>query len=254
MGVLAYYKPSSGLVVLREQILGKERFDRAFRTYIERWAYKHPQPDDFFRTIENVAGEDLNWFWRSWFVNNWKLDQAITKVKYKKNDPKLGAIITIENLEKMPMPVVLAIKTKSGDVVRMKLPVEIWQKNKEWSFLADTKEEIDVITIDPDKVFPDINPSNNVWRSKGATIEKDLILDKYLGKFSNKNVPVKITLTEDNSKLMIEINDEPKFPMKPNGKDNFNIPNQDFEIQFDESGKSFVLKTQGQSIPYTREN
>jgi hypothetical protein len=59
MGTLLYFKPSAALVILREQILGIERFDLAFRTYIERWAYKHPQPDDFFRTIENVAGEDL---------------------------------------------------------------------------------------------------------------------------------------------------------------------------------------------------
>jgi aminopeptidase N len=62
IGVLAYYKPSLGL--LREQVLGPERFDLAFRTYVERWAFKHPTPDDFFRTMENVAGEDLSWFER----------------------------------------------------------------------------------------------------------------------------------------------------------------------------------------------
>lgn len=65
LGILAYAKPGSGLTMLREQILGKERFDKAFRTYVARWAFKHPTPDDFFRTIENVSGEDLNWFWRS---------------------------------------------------------------------------------------------------------------------------------------------------------------------------------------------
>ena len=60
IGLLAYLKPGSGLTMLRENILGKERFDKAFREYIKRWAYKHPQPDDFFRTMENVAGEDLS--------------------------------------------------------------------------------------------------------------------------------------------------------------------------------------------------
>jgi hypothetical protein len=63
-GTLSYSKPAAGLTLLREQILGKERFDYAFQTYINRWAYKHPTPDDFFRTIENVAGESLQWFWR----------------------------------------------------------------------------------------------------------------------------------------------------------------------------------------------
>src|SRR5690606_13329157 len=123
---LAYSKPADGLTMLRELVLGQERFDLAFRTYIQRWAFKHPTPDDFFHTIENVAGENLNWFWRGWFQNKWKLDQAVTKVMYVKNDPTRGAIITIVNLEQMPMPVIIDVKYKSGKVSRVKLPVEIW--------------------------------------------------------------------------------------------------------------------------------
>jgi hypothetical protein len=165
IGILAYYKPSIGLTLLREQVLGPDRFDRAFKTYIERWAYKHPTPDDFFRTIENVAGENLNWFWRGWYINNWKLDQAVTDVKYVKNDPAQGALITIENLEKMPMPVILEIKTKSGQVSRLKLPVEIWQRNKQWTFVYPSVEEIVSVVSDPDKVLPDSNSANNSWTS-----------------------------------------------------------------------------------------
>ena len=96
LGILAYYKPGAGLSLLREHILGPERFDEAFTAYINRWAYKHPTPDDFYRTIENVAGEDLRWFWRGWFVNSWKLDQAITEVKYVKNDPTQGALLPLK--------------------------------------------------------------------------------------------------------------------------------------------------------------
>jgi hypothetical protein len=165
IGILAYYKPAIGLTLLREQVIGADRFDRAFKTYIERWAYKHPTPDDFFRTIENVAGENLNWFWRGWFINNWKLDQAVTDVKYVKNDPAQGALITIENLEKMPMPVILEIKTKSGKVSRLKLPVEVWQRNKQWTFVYPSVEEIVSVISDPDKVLPDSNSANNSWTS-----------------------------------------------------------------------------------------
>jgi hypothetical protein len=165
IGILAYYKPAIGLTLLREQVIGADRFDRAFKTYIERWAYKHPTPDDFFRTIENVAGENLNWFWRGWFINNWKLDQAVTDVKYVKNDPAQGALITIENLEKMPMPVILEIKTKSGKVSRLKLPVEVWQRNKQWTFVYPSVEEIVSVVSDPDKVLPDSNSANNSWTS-----------------------------------------------------------------------------------------
>jgi hypothetical protein len=164
IGTLCYSKPSEGLVILREQILGKELFDLAFHTYVERWAFKHPAPDDFFRTIENVAGEDLSWFWRGWFVNNWRLDQGITSVKYVGITPRSGIYITIENFEKMAMPVILDIKTKSGTVTRIKLPVEIWQKNIDWTFKFDSTEEIESVIIDPDHVFPDCNESNNTWK------------------------------------------------------------------------------------------
>jgi aminopeptidase N len=163
IGLLAYYKPAIALGILRDQILGEERFDRAFKTYIDRWAYKHPTPDDFFRTMENVSGENLSWFWRAWILNNWKLDQGVVDLKYVNNDFKLGALITIENLDKMAMPVILEIKTKSGKVNRLKLPVEVWERNIRFTFNYPSTEEIVSIVSDPDKVFPDSNPVNNTW-------------------------------------------------------------------------------------------
>ncbi len=165
-GTLLYRKPSFGLVLLREQVLGPERFDKAFQTYINRWAYKHPTPEDFFRTIENVSGESLNWFWRSWFQNNWRLDQAVREVKYVNDDPKQGALITLDNLEKMPMPIIAEIKTKSGKTERVKLPVEIWMRNKFWVFKYPSTEEIESVTLDPEHKLPDFNAANDVWPVK----------------------------------------------------------------------------------------
>ncbi|HVZ26877.1 MAG TPA: M1 family aminopeptidase, partial [Sediminibacterium sp.] len=166
-GTLLYSKPSAGLVMLRELILGEERFDRAFKTYINRWAFKHPTPDDFFRTIENVAGENLQWFWRGWFVNNWRLDVGVRKVVYiDSTDHSKGVYITLDNLEKMAMPVILEIKTKSGKTDRIKLPVEIWERNVSWTFKYPSTEDIESVTYDPDNVLPDYNESNNVWKAK----------------------------------------------------------------------------------------
>ena len=165
-GNLLYFKPSAGLVLLREQILGPARFDFAFRTYIEKWAYKHPTPDDFFRTMENASGENLQWFWRGWFLNNWRLDVAVRDVKYVDDDPAKGALITIDNLGKMAMPVILEIKTVSGKTDRVKLPVEIWERNNSWTFKYPSTEEIQSVTYDPDKVFPDYNSENDVWVKK----------------------------------------------------------------------------------------
>ncbi|MEI7960012.1 MAG: M1 family metallopeptidase [Chitinophagaceae bacterium] len=166
-GTLSYSKPGEGLTLLREVILGHDRFDRAFQTYINRWAFKHPTPDDFFHTIENVGGESLQWFWRGWFVNNWRLDVSVRNVTY--NDTTnyaKGAVITLDNLEKMAMPVILEVKTVSGKKDRIKLPVEIWERNTAWSFRYPCTEEIESVTYDPDKVLPDFNPANNVWKKK----------------------------------------------------------------------------------------
>ncbi|TDE05493.1 M1 family metallopeptidase [Flavobacterium hiemivividum] len=254
IGLLLYYKPSTGLTILREQILGKERFDLALRTYIERWAYKHPTPDDFFRTMENVAGEDLSWFWRGWFQYNWRFDQGINGIKYVKNDPKQGVIITVENFEKMPMPIILDVKTKSGKVERIKLPVEIWQKNKEWSFKHNSTEEIESITLDPEHVFPDSNSENNVWTSDKGTVEKDLILDGYLGSYSNAQAPIKIAFSEKNGVLNVLITDYPSFSVEPIGKNLFESKRAGLKFQFNESQTGFeMIIGDTQKIPFTKD-
>ncbi len=165
IGVALYMKPGYALTLLREQILGHDRFDYAFKKYIRDWKYKHPSPYDFFRSIENAAGEDLAWFWRGMFLENYKLDQAISKVDYIGNDAKNGAIITIDNLDQLAMPVVIEYTTKSGKVERKNLPVEIWQNNSSWKVKLNTTEELQKVVIDPDHSFPDMNSANNTWKA-----------------------------------------------------------------------------------------
>lgn len=165
IGALVYYKPAYGLRLLRDEIIGKERFDRAFRKYIEYWAFKHPTPDDFFRTIENETGENLVWFWRGWFQKNWAMDLAIESVDYVKLDPAQGAVVTISNLQKLPMPVVIEATMENGDKIRKKLPVEIWERNNKWRFKLHSTEKLIQVEIDPDNVYPDINPENNKWKN-----------------------------------------------------------------------------------------
>jgi hypothetical protein len=161
LGIAAYEKPSMMLNALRDVVLGKDRFDAAFREYVNRWAFKHPTPWDFFHSIENVSGEDLGWFWRSWVLNTWKLDQNLKSVKYVRNDPTNGINITIENLEKMPMPVIVLIKEENGKEHKLNLPVEIWQHGPSWTFNVQTTSKITDVVLDPDKLLPDINRKNN---------------------------------------------------------------------------------------------
>ncbi len=163
LGVVAYLKPSMMLHALRNLVVGPERFDAAFREYIQRWAFKHPTPWDFFHTMENVTGEDLSWFWRGWVLNSWKLDQAVKSVSYVKNIPANGANITILNLEKMVMPVKILIIEENGKEHRMDLPVEVWQRGSEWTFNVPTSSIIKEVTLDPDNKLPDVNRKNNLW-------------------------------------------------------------------------------------------
>ncbi|MEK7224916.1 MAG: M1 family metallopeptidase [Bacteroidota bacterium] len=167
LGVAAYLKPSQMLTTLRDVVLGKERFDAAFREYVSRWAFKHPTPWDFFHTMENVSGEDLGWFWRAWVLNTWKLDQTVKDVSYKDDKPEKGAEITIETLEKMPMPVTVLIKESNGKEQRIDLPVEVWQRGSEWTFSVNTSSEIKEVILDPDKKLPEWNRDNNTWKKKG---------------------------------------------------------------------------------------
>ena len=165
IGNSLYSKPGYGLELLRNEILGADRFDYAFKEYIKRWAYKHPTPWDFFRSMDNAAGESLSWFWKGWFVENYKLDQAILSVKYEKDDAANGAVVTIANVDQMAMPVNISYETKSGVKGTIKLPVEVWNNTNTWKVKLPTTEEVKKIEIDAEKVFPDIDFSNNVWRS-----------------------------------------------------------------------------------------
>jgi len=85
-GPNAYSKPATGLNILRETVMGRQLFDYAFKEYARRWAFKHPTPADFFRTLEDASGEDLDWFWRGWFYGIDACDISLDTVKYFKAD------------------------------------------------------------------------------------------------------------------------------------------------------------------------
>lgn len=153
-----------GLQLLRNEVLGADRFDYAFRNYIKAWAFKHPTPTDFFRSMENGAGEDLSWFWKGWFLENWIMDQAITSVTPVKNGGQLESYnIVITNLEQLPMPIILQVKDKNGKVGNIKVPVDVWMRNKSWTINYPTTVELLSAELDPEKVLPDVDVTNNTW-------------------------------------------------------------------------------------------
>lgn len=163
---VSYFKTAYGLVLLREIILGPERFDYAFKNYVHSWAFKHPVPNDFFNSIENGAGEDLSWFWKGWFLNNYKLDQAISSVEYVNKDPKQGSLITLENKDQMVMPVTITITDSNGKVYTIKRPVEIWRTSSKWTLKLLSNTKITKVVLDENHQLPDMNRENNVWEAK----------------------------------------------------------------------------------------
>ncbi|MDP7062361.1 MAG: M1 family metallopeptidase [Planctomycetota bacterium] len=170
LGVLEYMKTGVGLTLLRETILGPERFDYAFRKYMERWAFKSPQPADFFRTMEDASGMDLAWFWRGWFYENAYLDWEVSGVAKPK--PGVGPRVRLDNLGKLVMPVHLRVTYTDGSSEDYTRPVEIWFQANRVVIELPGNLEIAKVTIDPDKRYPDIDRKNNIWDVEKRRAEK----------------------------------------------------------------------------------
>jgi hypothetical protein len=117
-GPNAYTKPATGLNMLRETIMGRELFDFAFKEYARRWAFKHPEPADFFRTMEDASGEDLDWFWRGWFYGTDPCDISLDSVKYAK--PDLEAMTPEEKERTVTLKLDKAMASAYDDLSKMR--------------------------------------------------------------------------------------------------------------------------------------
>ena len=159
---VTYFKSALGLILLREQILGPERFDPAFRRFIAAWAFRHPKPSDFFRAMEDASGEDLSWWWRGWYFNNWTLDQAVGKIRYVGDDPAKGALVTVENRDPMEMPATLRVTFADGTTRDLRLPAETWIRQARTDVFVPGNQRITRAELDPDHKLPDRDRSNNV--------------------------------------------------------------------------------------------
>jgi hypothetical protein len=156
---VTYFKSALGLTLLREQILGPQRFDWAFRKFISDWAFKHPAPSDFFRAMESEGGEDLAWFWRGWYMNNWTLDLAVQEVAYANG----AAHITIANRGRLVLPATVQVNFAGGSSTRVKLPAETWIQKTAYTFSIDSSQPVASVVVDPDHVLPDADRGNNRW-------------------------------------------------------------------------------------------
>ena len=185
----AYGKPATALWILRETIMGHELFDHAFRSYSQRWMFKHPTPADFFRSMEDASGVDLDWFWRGWFYTTDVNDIGIKSVKKyhtkivgdnvnfiedkteglgfgakKGKDSKYHYEITYNKPGGLVMPIIVQFTYKDGSSERKVYPAQIWRYNdKEVTKVFSASKELSKITIDPQQETADVDSSNNNW-------------------------------------------------------------------------------------------
>jgi hypothetical protein len=160
LGSLAYVKPSIALLALRNKVLGPEVFDTAFREYTRRWVFKHPQPADFFRTMEEVSGRDLSWFWRGFFFTTAALDQSVETVG---PGPDGSTLVTLRSLGAAVMPVELGLAFADGTRETVKLPVEIWYGGNRYVYRVEPGKQVVSARVNPDGRFPDVVPANDAW-------------------------------------------------------------------------------------------
>ena len=164
LGQVAYNKPATGLYLLREHIVvDTTRFDTAFRAYIQRWAYKHPTPADFFRSMEDGLGEDLSWFWRGWFYRSDVVDLAVDSVATRTDSSGIMALVLLSSPGELPMPVDLRLTYANGATEDVRLPVEIWFQGNHYAYVRKVPAAVVKAEIDPAQNFPDVRRGNNVW-------------------------------------------------------------------------------------------
>jgi hypothetical protein len=172
-----YAKPASGLTMLREVILGPEVFDEAFSGYAQAWMFKKPQPSDFFRSMDEGAGEDLSWMWRGWFYTTHYNDQALGNVERQDTEELLGSTergqyyyrIEIENKGGLVMPIRMNVAFEDGTEEFIQLPADVWRMNeKQFVYGLYAHDDVISITLDPDHMLADIDDDNNVWMAPAS--------------------------------------------------------------------------------------
>ena len=170
LGFTEYVKPSVGLQLLRQEILGPDAFDAAFREYIERWAYKHPTPADFYRTMEDVSGHRLDWFWREWFVEDAHFDQTIDTVVVRNRGDTTYVAVGYGNLDRGVLPIRARFTFTDGKSKDFGYPAEVWSMAgsmyvRRYAFPGETLASIE---LDPDHRLVDDDRSNNKWTAQPA--------------------------------------------------------------------------------------
>lgn len=167
LGAVGYRKPAAVLLMLRNHVVGPELFDAAFREYTRKWAFKHPTPADFFRTIESYAGGDLSWYWRAFFYGNDVLDIGVTGVTQSDTAQTL-ATVSLRRMTSVPFPVMLRVRYADGSTEDFRLSEKIWARGDAFAATLPTRGRVIGLRLWPNPSVPDWNAANDSWGNAPA--------------------------------------------------------------------------------------
>src|SRR5437773_1771942 len=140
--------------------LGHQWFPMQVGSDERRWKGKHPQPADFFRTMSNETGRDLDWFWRGWIYTTARLDQAVDSVRAGRD----STFLYLSNRGQMVLPVTVELRYDDGTTETRNLPVEMWDLGSRFTYRMVTTKRLAGVVIDPRRFYPDIDRQNNAWK------------------------------------------------------------------------------------------
>jgi hypothetical protein len=191
LGALGYRKPAVVLLALRDNVIGRTTFDRAFREYTQRWAFKHPSPADFFRTIENVSGMDLGWYWRAFWYSTDVLDIGIDNVSMRQQEGQNYAVIALRRYTSVPFPVRLRLLFRDNTTQDFALPVEVWSGGDRYEAVLAVKGPVVGARLWPEGVVPDWNPTNDAWGAPvpGVPVSPPATTGGLSGEISDRAAP-----------------------------------------------------------------
>ncbi len=250
MGDNEYGKPALAYLALKD-MLGDELFKKSLHGFMDRWNGKHPIPWDMFNSFSNVSGKDLSWFWNNWFFTSNYMDVAVENV----TATKTGYSINVKNIGGYAVPTDVMIEYADGTKETQHQTAAIWEKNQQATTInINTKKKITYLKLDGD-LYMDANDKDNSWGTKkeDPNAVKSTDLDKYLGVYSTKQIPIKITFTKEGTDLFAEATGQEKFPLTAGAKDTFTFAEAGIELVFDITKNEMTLKQGGGVYVFTKE-
>ena len=162
-----YEKTAAVLQMLRNDVMGPATFDKGIQTYVKRWAFKHPTPMDFFRTMNDVGGKNLDWFWREWWLETPKFDQSIDSVAVTPSGNGSHVAVVYGNKQAGVMPLLVRFTFSDSTTQDFAYPADIWKSGATYTASYDFPgKAVKEIRIDPERHFIDVVRANNSWTAK----------------------------------------------------------------------------------------